>query len=97
MQIIIPMGGIGKRFRNEGYKTPKYMLDAGNKLTVIANLVRSFPKDSNFLFILNDDDHKNIGLVSHLEALSLYAKVISIDSHSEVLLRHCLELRILST
>ena len=27
MQIIVPMSGIGKRFKDAGYKTPKYLIE----------------------------------------------------------------------
>ena len=56
MQIVIPMSGQGRRFKVAGYKTPKYMLDCGNGLSVIENLVKTFPSDSQFLFILNTID-----------------------------------------
>ena len=27
MQIVVPMSGIGKRFRDAGYTTPKYLIE----------------------------------------------------------------------
>ena len=45
---IIPMSGQGRHFKVAGYKTPKYMLDCGNGLSVIENLVKTFPSVHNF-------------------------------------------------
>jgi len=40
--LIIPMGGVGKRFVNMGYKTYKAFLPVGKKVTILENIVSNF-------------------------------------------------------
>ena len=42
--LIIPLGGLGKRFINEGYKTYKPFLKTSKISRVIDNIVNNFPK-----------------------------------------------------
>jgi NDP-sugar pyrophosphorylase family protein len=54
--IVIPLAGLSKRFFDEGFKVPKYMLLAQKK-TVFYWAVKSFEryfKDQHFLFICRD-------------------------------------------
>jgi len=51
--IVIPMAGLSRRFRNEGYTVPKYMLELHGR-TLFAHTVGSFEKyfeKESFLFI----------------------------------------------
>ena len=83
MQIIVPMSGYGRRFLSSGYTQPKYMLDVGYGKSVIESLVNTFPKGSDILFILNTNDYQNTSIVSALQALAPYAKVVQIEPHSD--------------
>ena len=55
MQIIVPMSGIGKRFMDAGYKTPKYLIEIEGK-KIIEHIIALFPKEENFIFICNEED-----------------------------------------
>ena len=55
MQIIVPMSGIGKRFKDAGYKTPKYLIEIEGK-KIIEHIIALFPKEENFIFICNEED-----------------------------------------
>jgi len=53
MKIVIPMSGIGKRFINAGYDTPKPLLSIEGK-PIIEHVCRLFPGEISFVFICND-------------------------------------------
>ncbi len=58
MQIIVPMSGFGKRFLNAGYKIPKRLIIVDNK-PIICHVIDLYPKESNILFICNEDHLQN--------------------------------------
>ena len=52
MKVIISMSGLSSRFSNAGYTIPKFMIDIDGK-KVIEHIIDLYPKDSDFLFIVN--------------------------------------------
>ena len=42
--LILPLGGLGKRFVSEGYKTYKPFLKISKKKKIIENILNNFPK-----------------------------------------------------
>jgi len=54
MHIIIPMSGIGKRFKEAGYTVPKPLIMIENK-HIIHHIVNLFPGEHKFTFICNDE------------------------------------------
>lgn len=65
MKIVIPMSGMSSRFSRSGYKLPKYLLDVDGK-TVIQHIVELYPRDSEFIFIIND---KNVAETNILDVI----------------------------
>lgn len=63
MQIIISMAGLGKRFKDRGFKTSKHLIKVNNK-TLIENAIDSLNINGKYYFIIrksNDDNEiKNI-------------------------------------
>lgn len=64
MQIIIPMSGLGSRFKNAGYDDPKPLIMVDGK-PIIEHVVNLFPNEKNISFICNDKhlketDMKNV-------------------------------------
>ena len=54
MKIIIPMSGIGKRFKEAGYETPKPLINIEDK-TIIEHVINLFDKElDKYVFICND-------------------------------------------
>ena len=45
--LIIPLGGLGKRFTKEGYSIYKPFLKTSNQDTVIDKIINNFPKKLN--------------------------------------------------
>ena len=52
--LIIPLGGLGIRFVNSGYKTYKPFLKTSNKSRVIDNIVNNFPKKNTHVIIIGN-------------------------------------------
>lgn len=53
------MSGMSRRFSVAGYKDPKYLLEIDG-MTVIEHIVNLYPKDSEFVFIINDKHKKKL-------------------------------------
>jgi NDP-sugar pyrophosphorylase family protein len=51
-QLIIPMSGIGKRFRDFGYEEPKFLINVLGK-PIIDHVLDMFPKIDDIIFIVN--------------------------------------------
>ena len=61
--LIIPLGGLGERFVNAGYKTYKPFLKISKKSRIIDNIINNFPKTTTHLIIIgNEKKFKNITL-----------------------------------
>ena len=59
--LIIPLGGLGKRFINEGYKTYKPFLKTSKISRVIDNIVNNFPKkNTHVIIVANQKKFNNI-------------------------------------
>ena len=59
--LILPLGGLGKRFVSEGYKTYKPFLKISKKTRIIDNILNNFPKkNTNLIIIANQKKYKEI-------------------------------------
>ena len=59
--LIIPLGGLGTRFTDSGYKTYKPFLKTSNNSRVIDNIVNNFPKKNTHVIIIgNKKKFRNI-------------------------------------
>ena len=56
MKVIIPMSGMSRRFIDAGYTIPKYLLEIDGK-TVIEHIIDLYPKDTEFVCIINRKHH----------------------------------------
>jgi len=82
MKIVIPMSGMSRRFIDAGYQIPKYLIHANNK-RVIEHIVDLYPKDSNFLFIINDKHEQETEVVNLLNDIVSNKTIVTIDSHKK--------------
>ena len=82
MQIIIPMSGFGERFRKEGYKVPKPLIEVDDK-PIIQYIVEMFPDQEDIVFICNKDhlNEKKFRMYEILKRISPKSKVIGIAPH----------------
>ena len=60
------MSGLSSRFSNAGYTIPKFMIDIDGK-KVIEHIINFYPKDSDFLFIINDKHAEDTDIINLLE------------------------------
>ncbi len=59
--LIIPLGGLGIRFKNSGYKTYKPFLKTSKNSRVIDNIADNFPKKNTHIIIIgNTKKYSNI-------------------------------------
>ena len=54
VQIVIPMSGLGQRFKNEGYNNPKPLIIVDDK-PIIEHVVNLFPGETDISFICNNE------------------------------------------
>ena len=57
--LIIPSGGLGKRFYDVGYKTYKPFLKVSKKNRVIDNIINNFPKNNTHVIIIGNEKKFN--------------------------------------
>ena len=77
MQIIIPMSGIGKRFKEAGYKNPKPLIMVDNK-PIIEHVINLFPEEKNIKFICNDKHLKETNMKAILSNICPYGKIYEV-------------------
>jgi NDP-sugar pyrophosphorylase family protein len=82
MKVIIPMSGMSSRFSRAGYQLPKYLLEVDDK-TVIEHIINLYPKDSEFIFVVNDKHSENTNILEVLDSLCENGKKVVIPSHKK--------------
>jgi len=83
MKVIIPMSGVGARFREAGYEDIKPLIKVGNK-PIIEYVVEMFSSDDDFVFICNSDHLKKIPELSEtLKKIAPNGKIIPIEPHKK--------------
>ncbi len=82
MQLIIPMSGIGKRFKDAGYDVPKPFIQISGK-PIVEHVVEMFPGVEEILFIVNKEHlhDSNLNLRSQLLRIAPKAEIAVIDNH----------------
>ena len=68
MKILIPMSGIGKRFREKGYKNPKYLLEIFEK-PILDHILKLFPNEDDLHLILNKEDYENSDIINKIKEI----------------------------
>ena len=58
MNVLFTLAGKSSRFKSEGYKKPKFLLEIGRK-TVLETIVEMFSDDDNFFFVFNKEHITN--------------------------------------
>lgn len=82
MKIIIPMSGMSSRFTSAGYTIPKYLIEVDGK-KVIEHIVNLYPKNSEFVFIINNKHENETNIVNILENLVDKKTIVSIPKHKK--------------
>lgn len=82
MKVIVPMSGLSSRFTDAGYTIPKYLIEVDSK-KVIEHIVNLYPKDSEFVFIINDRHLAETNVLRILSDLVENKKIVTIPCHKK--------------
>jgi NDP-sugar pyrophosphorylase family protein len=77
--ILIPMGGKGKRFRDAGYQITKPLIDVNGK-PMIQRVIENLNLDWKFIFLVSDCDEKEYKISEKLASYCNASEVIIEDS-----------------
>ena len=82
MKIIIPMSGLGERFKKAGYSLPKALIPMEGK-PMVQHVVEMFPGDNEFIFICNEEHLKvsEYRMREVLEGLPVKSEIVPIAQH----------------
>tara|TARA_Y100000591_G_scaffold226165_1_gene197229 strand:- start:118 stop:1488 length:1371 start_codon:yes stop_codon:yes gene_type:complete len=78
LNILIPMAGLGSRFKDAGYIFPKPLIEIREK-TMIQMVVDSLNIGANYIFIIQKKHQKKFNLISTLRTMVPNCKIIEID------------------
>jgi NDP-sugar pyrophosphorylase family protein len=76
IQLIIPMSGIGKRFIDAGYDTPKPLILVDGK-PMIEHVVNLFPRVEDVVFIVNQNHLDTTNIFEILKRIKPNCKIVS--------------------
>jgi NDP-sugar pyrophosphorylase family protein len=82
VNIVIPMAGLGNRFKINGYEEIKPMIKIGNK-KMIELAINSIGVDGDFIFIVNNYKGQSNDLINLLNVIVNNPKIIEIDYLTE--------------
>lgn len=78
------MSGMSSRFSAAGYNLPKYLIEVDGK-TIIEHIIDLYPKDTEFVCILNRKNHDETNIASILlYKLQEGSSIRIIDPHKKV-------------
>lgn len=82
LNIIVPMAGAGKRFSDNGYTLPKFLIDIDG-LPMIERVVKSFNLDGNYIYIVQKLHYEKYNLIDLLNKITPNCKIVIIDGLTE--------------
>lgn len=82
VQLVIPMSGVGERFKRAGYRVPKPLIEVEGK-PIIQHVVELFPGVTDVVFICNEEHLRDpdLGLRRVLSDIAPMARVVSVAPH----------------
>ena len=83
INILIPLGGAGKRFSDAGYKEPKPFIDVNGE-SMIKSVIKNLQHPSaNFIFIINEEYVSISDFEDHISEICVDRSVFSVDKLTE--------------
>ena len=82
INIVIPMAGLGNRFKIKGYDEIKPMIKIGDK-KMIELAIQSIGINGEFIFIVNNHQGQSNELIKLLNVIVNKPKIIEIDYLTE--------------
>lgn len=80
--ILIPMAGAGSRFKQQGYKNPKPLIDVNGK-PMIQTVVDNLNIDGNFIFVVQEEHYEKYNLNYLLRLIAPNCTIIKTDGLTE--------------
>ena len=95
IQILMPMGGLGKRFQDEGYITPKPLIEVDGEPMFLSALksFETYKGDKNLIFVVRQDAEEAYGLATEIEHIINGAKVVLLKANTRGAVETCLAAR----
>ena len=81
IQLIIPMSGIGKRFINSGYTTPKPLIEIDG-MPIIKHVINLFPGVDDISFICNEIHLQNTNMKEILHNICPSGKIYEVSNNN---------------
>ena len=77
LNVLIPMAGIGSRFKSQGYSFPKPLIDVMGR-PMIEVVVRSLNISANYIFIVLKEHYEKYNLKYLLRLIAPNCKIIQV-------------------
>lgn len=92
LQILMPMGGLGQRFRDAGYDTPKPLIEVDGVAMFQKALAAydDYPGEKRHLFVIRKDTDDEYGLADKIRTLLPDAEINILDHNTEGAVETCL-------
>ena len=82
LNVLIPMAGSGRRFKNAGFTFPKPLIEIKNK-PMIQLVVENLNIDANFIFIVQKEDFEKYQIKYLLNLIAPNCKIVQVDGLTE--------------
>lgn len=79
---LIPMSGMGKRFKDYGYRVPKPLIQI-NRTPMLKLTTDTFPKPKKWTFIINDKDNKNKRVEKLINKIDSKSNIIKLNKPTD--------------
>lgn len=91
INILMPMGGLGMRFREAGYETPKPLIKVDGK-PMFQRAFESFPSqwEINPIFVVRKDQNAEYGLASYVQGIIPQARIALLEKDTRGCVETCL-------
>jgi HAD superfamily hydrolase (TIGR01509 family) len=82
MNVLIPMAGLGSRFKSAGYTFPKPLIDVAGK-PMIQTVVENLNIKANYIFIVQKSHYEEYYLQNMLNLIVPGCKIVQVNSLTE--------------
>lgn len=92
LQILMPMGGLGQRFKDAGFSTPKPLIDV-NGTPMFQKALNAYSKykgEKSYIFVIRKDTDDEYGLARQIKELIPNAKIKILDHNTKGAVETCL-------
>ncbi|MGY1748054.1 MULTISPECIES: glycosyltransferase family 2 protein [unclassified Modestobacter] len=95
LQVLMPMGGLGTRFRKVGITTPKPLIEVGG-VPMFQRALRSFDPwqgEKSVTVVVREDNDREFDLAARVRGVEPSAEIVLLDHDTRGAVETCLEAR----